>query len=151
VKRWRDVESLKEQERLFRNYGIRWSPLLDLPYWDPVLFTAIEPMHLFETGLFQTHCWQVWKIDVSAPSGDGSQSAGAMAILRPFNSNMEKWYEVICATKNPVKLWEQLNRRECTCDILWHICNDHNLHRAGNKGQLAGSIVEWVSDFHIDW
>ena len=54
--RWWDAENIEEQEKLFRNYGIRWSPLLDLPYWDPILFTAIEPMHLFETGLFQTHC-----------------------------------------------------------------------------------------------
>jgi Transposase family tnp2 len=147
AKRWRDAESLEEQERLFRNYGVRWSPLLDLPYWDPILFTAIEPMHLFDTGLFQTHCRQVWKIDVSAPGGEGPQSAGATTVLRPSNSDMDKWYEVIRATENPVKLRERLNGRDCARDILWHICNDHNLRRAGNKGQLAGSIVEWVSEF----
>jgi hypothetical protein len=151
AKRWREAESLEEQERLFRNYGVRWSPLLDLPYWDPVLFTAIEPMHLFDTGLFQTHCRQVWKIDVSALGGDGSQSAGAMAVPRPSNSDMEKWYEVIRAAKNPAKLREQLSGRECVRDVLWHICSDHNLRRAGNKGQLAASIVEWVSNFRVYW
>jgi hypothetical protein len=60
---------------------------------------------------------------------------------------MEKWYEVIRAAENPAKLREQLNGK-CARDILWHICNDHDLRRAGNKGQLAGSIVEWASDFH---
>jgi hypothetical protein len=108
-------------------------------------------MHLFETGLFQTHCRQVWRIDVSAPGGDESRSAGAIAVPRPSNSDMEKWYEVIRATQNPTKLQEQLNGRKCAHDILWHICNDHNLRRAGNKGQLAGSIVEWVSGFRVDW
>ena len=151
AKRWRDAESLEEQERLFRIHGVRWSPFLDLPYWNPVLFTAIEPMHLFETGLFQTHCRQVWRIDVSAPGGDESRSAGAIAVPRPSNSDMEKWYEVIRAAQNPTKLQEQLNGRKCVRDILWHICNDHNLRRAGNKGQLAGSIVEWVSGFRVDW
>ena len=151
AKRWWEAESLEEQERLFRNYGVTWSPLLDLPYWDPVLFTAIEPMHLFDTGLFQTHCWQVWKIDVSALGGDGSQLAGAMAVPRPSNSDMEKWYEVIRAAKNPTKLREQLSGRECVHDILWHICSDHNLRRAGNKGQLVASIVEWVSNFRVYW
>ena len=150
AKRWRDAESLEEQERLFKNDGVRWSSLLDLPYWDPVLFTAIEPMHLFETGLFQTHLRQVWKVDVSASGGDGSRSAGAMATTRPPDSDMEKWYEVIRAAKDTVKLREQLNGRECARDVLWHICNDHDLRRAGNKGQLAGSIVEWVGDFHVD-
>jgi hypothetical protein len=143
AKCWRDAESLEEQERVFRDHGIRWSPLLDLPYWDPVLFTAIEPMHLFDTGLFQNHCRQVWKIGVSAPSGDALRSAGAI-IKRPSNSDMEKWYEVIRAAEDPAKLLEQLNGRDCTREILWHVCNDHNLRRAGNKGQLAGSIAEWV-------
>ena len=144
AKRWRDAESLEEQDKLFKNHGIRWSPLLDLPYWDPVLFTAIEPMHLFDTGLFQTHCRQVWKIDVSV--GDGSRSVGAMIVPRPSEYDMKKWYEIIRAAENLSKLREQLNGRECARDILWHICSDHNLRRAGNKGQLAGSILEWVSD-----
>ena len=143
--RWWDAENIEEQEKLFRNYGVRWSPLLDLPYWDPILFTAIEPMHLFETGLFQTHCRQVWKIDVSAAGGNRSRSAGALAISRPSSTDMEKWYGVIRASKSHAELREQLNGRGCTCDILWHICNDHNLCHAGNKGRLAESIPEWVS------
>ena len=73
-----------------------------------------------------------------------------MATTRPPDSDMEKWYEVIRAAKDTVKLREQLNGRECARDVLWHICNDHDLRRAGNKGQLAGSIVEWVGDFHVD-
>lgn len=142
---WRDADSLKEQEAIFRKDGIRWSPLLKLPYWNPVLFTAIEPMHLFETGLFQTHCRQVWGIDVSAPSGDGSQSAGAIPIPRPPNSDMNAWYDIIRATQDHEELREQLSTgKGCTRAILWHICNDHNLRRAGNKSQLRDSIVDWV-------
>ncbi|KAF8264016.1 hypothetical protein EI94DRAFT_1534278, partial [Lactarius quietus] len=68
AKCWRDAKTLDEQETLFGKYGVRWSPLLDLPYWNPITFTAIEPMHLFDLGLFQTHCQQVWGINVSAPS-----------------------------------------------------------------------------------
>jgi hypothetical protein len=151
AKRWRDAESLKEQESLFKDNGLRWSPILDLPYWDPILFTAIEPMHLFDTGLLQNHCRQVWQIDVSAPRGDGSRSAGATTVPRPSNYEMEKWYDVIRTAENPAKLREQLNGRACRRDILWHICDDHDLRRAGNKGQLVESIVDWVRDFHIDW
>jgi hypothetical protein len=145
AKRWRDAETIKEQERLFKDHGVRWSPLLDLPYWDPVLFTAIEPMHLFDTGLFQSHCRQVWKIDASASGGDGSRSVD---VPRPSESDMNKWYEVIRAAENFTKLGVQLNGKECGFNILWHICNDHDLRRAGTKGQLTGSIVEWVSSFH---
>jgi len=146
AKRWRDAESLDEQGALFRHHGIRWSPFLDLPYWNPILFTAIEPMHLFDLGLFQTHCRQVWGIDVSAPAGDGTALAAVMVVPRPSDPDLEKWYEVIRISQNPGELRERLNGRECTRDILWHICNDHDLRRAGNKWQLAGSISEWVSD-----
>jgi hypothetical protein len=143
---WRDAESIGEQETLFKNHGIRWSPLLDLPYWNPVLFTAIEPMHTFDSGLFQNHCRKVWGIDVSAPGGDGMAFTTAMAGSRPPNADLERWYDIIRTTQNPVQLQEQLNGKGCARDILWHICNDHNLRRAGNKRQLAGSIVEWVSN-----
>ena len=102
-------------------------------------------MHLFDLGLFQTHCWQVWGIDVSAPAGDGTALAAVMVVPRPSDPDLEKWYEVIRISQNPGELRERLNGRECTRDILWHICNDHDLRRAGNKWQLAGSIAEWVS------
>jgi len=29
--------------------------------------------------------------------------------------------------------------------MLWHICSDHDLRRAGQRLQLVGAIVEWVS------
>ncbi len=83
AKQWHDVESLDEQNVIFRNCSIRWSTLLQLPYWNPILFTAIEPMHVFDAGLFQTHCRQVWGIDTSNPGGDGTVSSTARAIARP--------------------------------------------------------------------
>ncbi len=104
AKQWRDLESLDEQNTIFRNYSIRWSPLLQLPYWNPILFTAIEPMHVFDAGLFQTHCWQVWGIDTSNPGGDGTVSSMARAIARPPDAELEKWYEIIRAAGDPEHL-----------------------------------------------
>jgi len=145
AKQWRDAESLDEQEAIFRNCGLRWSPLLQLPYWNPILFIAIEPMHVFDVGLFQNHCRQVWGIDTSNPGGDGIVSLSAKATSRPPDSELEKWYEIIHAARDPERLQDQLSGRDCTHDILWHICNDYNLRRAGNKLQLAATIAEWVS------
>ena len=149
AKRWRDAESLEEQGAIFRDYGLRWSSLLQLPYWNPILFTATEPMHIFDAGLFQTHCRQVWGIDTSNPGGNGTvtQATNAISMPRPPDSELEKWYEIIRATQDPGHLRDRLGRRGCSRDILWHICNDHNLRRAGNKLQLAATIAEWVSLF----
>ena len=145
ARRWRDAETLEEQDTHFRINGIRWSPLLDLPYWNPILFTVIEPMHVFDVGLFQTHCRQVWGINVSALGGDGTATTAAVLVPRPSNPDLEKWYDIIRSVQDPESLREQLNGRDCSRDILWHICDDHDLRRAGNKQQLARSIAEWVS------
>ncbi|KAF8488720.1 hypothetical protein F5888DRAFT_1639058 [Russula emetica] len=142
VRRWRDAQTTKEQETLFKDHGIRWSALLDLPYWNPILFTTIEPMHIFDAGLLQTHCWQVWGIDTAALSGDGLTPPSAMAASRPSDSELCKWYKVIRKLKKPEDLQERL--KNCACDTLWHICSDNELHRAGNKCQLAEAIVEWT-------
>ncbi|KAH9172227.1 hypothetical protein EDB89DRAFT_1906338 [Lactarius sanguifluus] len=96
VRQWRDAQMNEEQEIIFKNHGIRWSPLLDLPYWNPILFTAIKPMHTFNAGLFQTHC------------GDGLTSQSTKTIARPSASKFEKWYEVICMPNDPEELQEQL-------------------------------------------
>lgn len=146
ARRWKDAQTIEEQETIFKNYGIRWSPLLDLPYWNPILFTAVEPMHIFDAGLFQTHCRQVWGIDTTAPSGDGLISR-SIATTRPSNFEFEKWYEVIHTTKDPEELREKL--KGCSRDALWHICNDNDLRCAGTKLQLAGAIVEWVCHMNI--
>ena len=147
AKRWHDAESLDEQNAIFRNYGIRWTPLLQLPYWNPILFTAIEPMHVFDAGLFQTHCRQVWGIDTSNPGGDGTVPSTIKEIARPPDAELEKWYAIIRAAQDIGRLLDQLNGRDCARDTLWHICNDHDLRRAGNKLQLAVAITEWVSIF----
>jgi hypothetical protein len=143
ARRWRDAQTTKEQETLFKDHGIRWSPLLDLPYWNPILFTAIEPMHVFEAGLFQTHIRHVWGIDTTALSGDGLTPQSAMTISRPSDSDLGEWYEVIRKLNKPEDLREQL--KGCAHNTLWHICSDNDLRRAGTKWQLAEAIVGWVS------
>ena len=144
AKQWRDAETFDRQETLFKTHGVRWSPLLDLPYWNPVLFTAIEPMHVFDAGLFQNHCRQVWGINTSTVGGDRTASSTTKTTPRPSDSEMKKWYDIIRTTEQHDRLLEQLNGRDCARDTLWHICADHNLRRAGNKWQLAITIVEWV-------
>ena len=145
ARQWRDAPTTEKQEALFKSHGIRWSPLLSLPYWNPILFTAIEPMHVFDAGLFQTHCRQVWGIDTTAVSGNGLTLQSDMVIARPLDSDLGKWYDAIRGLKNPEDVRERL--KDCPRDVLWHVCNDNELRRADlrNRRQLVGAIVEWVS------
>ena len=145
AKQWRDARGLDERNTIFGNHGIKWSALLELPYWNPILFAAIEPMHVYDAGLLQTHCWQVWGIDTSNAGGEGKAFSTAKPTTRPSDAELEKWYEIIHADRDPERLKNQLIGRDCPRDILWHICHDHNLRHAGNKLQLAMAIAKWVS------
>ncbi|KAJ3500882.1 hypothetical protein NLJ89_g9593 [Agrocybe chaxingu] len=60
---WRDAPSEKAQEILFNACGIKWTPLLDLPYWNPVLHTVIDSMHALDLNLLQNHCRNLFQID----------------------------------------------------------------------------------------
>ena len=56
AKGWRDAESKATQNSLFKAHGIRWSPLLLLPYWQPSAWTITEAVHVVLLGLIPRHC-----------------------------------------------------------------------------------------------
>ncbi|KAF9487107.1 hypothetical protein BDN71DRAFT_1485381 [Pleurotus eryngii] len=61
--RWRDADSTKEREDILTQTGIRWSELLRLPYWNPILFTVVDSMHNLYLGLYQAHCREIWGME----------------------------------------------------------------------------------------
>ena len=42
---WRQCNSEASRKRWVKQTGVRWSELLRLPYFDPVKFITIDPMH----------------------------------------------------------------------------------------------------------
>lgn len=43
--KWKNATTLKERKGIFKETGIRWSPLLELEYFNPLLSVVIDPMH----------------------------------------------------------------------------------------------------------
>lgn len=142
AREWKDSNSERDRERLFRLHGIRWSALLDLPYWNPIYYTVIDSMHAAYLGLFQTHNRRVWGIEVSVEGGDGTFLRANKPIPRPPNDVLRRWIRII--RNNPADLLERLTASDTPKNVLWHICADNGLRRAGGKRALAKSIVEWV-------
>ena len=147
AREWRDSQSERDRERLFRLHGIRWSALLALPYWNPILFTVPDSMHNEYLGLFQTHCRKVLGIDISVEGGDGTFLRPDKPVTRPSDSVLRNWIRTIQA--NPRNLLERLTAKSTPKNVLWHICADNGLRRAGGKLALAKAIVEWVCHLHI--
>ena len=54
-----NAKTKTEQKHIESNYGIRYSALLELPYWDPIQFSVVDPMHNLFLGTGK-HVMQVW-------------------------------------------------------------------------------------------
>ncbi|KDQ07639.1 hypothetical protein BOTBODRAFT_82779, partial [Botryobasidium botryosum FD-172 SS1] len=68
---WRELSTLAARESFAKQHGVRWSELLRLTYWKPILWTIIDIMHCIYLGLYKRHCWEIWGMGVKDASGDG--------------------------------------------------------------------------------
>ncbi|CAB5355039.1 unnamed protein product [Rhizophagus irregularis] len=59
---WLQCNSKNSRENHFKEYGIRWSELLCLPYMDPIRFAVVDPMHCLFLGVAK---WIIKSIFVS--------------------------------------------------------------------------------------
>ena len=66
--RFRDAATLSERDAIFEQFGVRWSELLRLPYWDPTRYALIDAMHNLYLGELQAHCRSVLGINVNQSS-----------------------------------------------------------------------------------
>ncbi|KIK18256.1 hypothetical protein PISMIDRAFT_14501 [Pisolithus microcarpus 441] len=68
AKMWRDAHTDRTRQRIYDTFGLRWSELLRLPYWDPTCFVVMEAMHNFFLGDLQHHCQKVFGMNADAKS-----------------------------------------------------------------------------------
>jgi len=59
---WRDLVTVTEKESLARETGVRWTPLHNMPYWDPVKYVLLGFMHNFLEGILQHQLRVLWGI-----------------------------------------------------------------------------------------
>jgi hypothetical protein len=67
---WKDAVGLHHRNALFDKYGIHWTPLLHLPYWDPSEFVVVDSMHNLFLGLFKNHCLEILGVDITLGTED---------------------------------------------------------------------------------
>jgi hypothetical protein len=57
---WRRCKSNAERTRFVQEHGVRWSELLRLPYFDPIRFVVIDPMHCLFLGIARWIVKRIW-------------------------------------------------------------------------------------------
>jgi hypothetical protein len=99
---WRDAESKKKQEALYKSNGIRWSELLRLPYWDPNHSVVVDPMHNLFLNLVQHHFRILLGIDstdkrASAPPTQKMLDKARMSLRNPTKSGLSRFGQATLA------------------------------------------------------
>ncbi|KAI6148168.1 hypothetical protein EDD17DRAFT_1423450, partial [Pisolithus thermaeus] len=52
---WKDAQMITKRQEITKKYGVRFSELLHLPYWDPVQLTVVNSMHAFFLRVIPEH------------------------------------------------------------------------------------------------
>jgi len=149
---WKESASERHQTQVFEAFGLRWSPLLELPYWDPVRYTVIDSMHALDLGLFHHHCRQFFIVDPTVTGGDGSASEPTFRRTAvPKQEDLDRCLGVIQKNETAMS-FELLSFNRA---VLFRICTDYNIvgkgHTlvVGTKWVLARNIYQWVSGVSV--
>ncbi|KAI0705497.1 hypothetical protein C8Q76DRAFT_630733 [Earliella scabrosa] len=137
AKAWRDAKSTYEREKLFKSNGIRWTELLRLGYWNPILYVVIDSMHDIYLGLLQRHIRDFWGIHTKLDDGDASGRDSVKAPPRPSRSVMDTGLDCLLHGSD-------VDLEACGRPVLYYLCMERNLRHAGTTRMLTRNLVIWV-------
>lgn len=139
AEQWRDAEDETTRLQIFEAHGIRWTPLLKLPYFDPIRFTVVDTMHNFFLGLLQRHCRGIWGMDLGLEDGDGTAKPRKTAPSQPSEERMQE-------ARTALEFNDQARLAQSTKHVLWFLCLELDLRRGGKKRDLVRALLSWVSE-----
>ena len=144
---WRDAETERDRDSIFEAFGWRWSPLFDLPYFNPTLFTVVDSMHTLDLGVLQHHCRELFGIDVKHIGGGTSphSSPATKQVLSDDFQKLRKCHKSIKA--NGVGMLYELlkfDRRELYTICVYYDIRGERNKVVGTRWLLAKQINAWV-------
>lgn len=137
---WRTADGPTRLALASAFHPARYSALLRLPYFQPVTFTITDSMHNLFLGLFQRHCRNVWGMNVRLKDGDGTARGTGTIPAVPSPEEMEPG-RVALASGDPDEFRKQKVKRA----VLYYLCAENNLRRAGKKADLLKELKSFVS------
>nr|VWO94193.1 STE/STE11/BCK1 protein kinase [Ganoderma boninense] len=138
AEQWRDAATEETQDEIYDTFGVRWSELLRLPYWDPTSFVALDSMHMFYLGDFQRHCEQVW--GMGGKYRDGLDGIAYDPEKKPPTSH---------ELKDAVKILRTGSEPALTglrTEVLRTLCKDNGLRFLKKRSRLLEVLVKFRID-----
>lgn len=145
---WKNAATEKDQARLFEKYGVRWSVLLELPYWDLKAFTTIDTMHTALLGNFHRHCTEIWRMNCRWVDGLGEELA------RPFDrASIPPSEEAVLKAMLDLRYAPASKFSRHSIKVLRRLCEEKNILPAirreqNNRTILLRLLMEYVG-FHL--
>lgn len=141
AKKWRDASTKAERDRIYQETGVRWSPLWDLPYWDPIKYVVIDGMHNLLLGLVKHHFREVLGMEI--PDGNSEGDEEGEQEREPTEKEMRKVRKVMLTQPTS----SQLHRSRIP--VLRALCEErgvsnrvwHPSDRPTKKGFISALIV----------
>jgi len=153
AKSWRDAQTEAIRAQIYQKFGVRWSELLRLSYWDPTRFTVIDTMHNLFAGNLQHHCRNI--LGMSAET-----KPTAEASVQP-HSPTEQQRELDIAI-NAVRIGSRTGLMRLRRGYIVSLARANNVSpkskvdsnpltrltqndQAVGKGAYADALIDWVS------
>ena len=151
---WRRCNSDASRSRFVKQTGVRWSELLRLPYFDPVRFVTVDPMHCLFLGIAKWIVKRIWvdeeilttntlkmvqkKMDEFQIPSDLGRIPGKIHAGEGFSNFTADQWRIFFTIYATVSLWKHLP--EIDRKILAHFVRICSL--LGNRIQELDSMQE---------
>jgi len=153
---WLNAKTMEDRKAAFEKYSVRWSALLELPYWRAIEYTTIDSMHAFWINSLLIHLEQVWGMDPEATSSEGfllpvTKNKPSKRASRPDNLQMREGLEIIFEAveinsggSNDTLIRSLTKNGNLKPAVVFYLCFDHDIRRAGSKYMQLAQFVKWV-------
>ena len=138
AEKWRDATSAAERKALYKTYGVRWSALWGLSYFDPTRSVIVDGMHNLFEGLVEFHCRTVLGIDRPPPDQEEEKEADPK--------------QLATASKHFARSPSRRSLERFTIPVLKALCLDHHLllPEVGRGEKLRkAQILDILEDFLV--
>ena len=82
---YKDAPNQAERTRIFKQWGVRWTAFMELPYWNNLLSVVVDGMHNLFLGLVSHHVRVVLGLDALDASGDDDSRPTVLVNLFALN------------------------------------------------------------------
>lgn len=140
---WSNTPTSAARKALSATTGVTWTPLLRLPYWNPISCTVLDPMHNLLLGLLQRHCRVIWGMDVKTPSDEG----GPVGLASPPTA------EEMARARHVLRTGSKAALGKLYVHMLQGLCLETGLlqHMGSPKEEMVMHLMTWVRQIYLSY